>query len=85
MEKKDIIYTKVWKINKQLVVAETIEKAIEVYKSHLDFPYNEITSIQSVTDGGLISDNSALMWNPEVNDDIKNPESYPEEKESEKK
>lgn len=85
MEKKDIIYTKVWKINKQLVVAETIEKAIEVYKSHLDFPYNEITSIQSVTDGGLISDNSALMWNPEVNDDIKNPESYPEEQESEKK
>ena len=74
MEKKNIITTKVWKINDQLVVANTIEEAIEVYKTHLDFPYNEIKSINAVTDGGIIGSNSALMFNSSFEDDMQNPE-----------
>lgn len=62
MKKENVKFTKVWKINgKSLVVADTIEKAIELYKVNYEFPYNDIESIESVIShcGG---DNSALIY-----------------------
>lgn len=39
----EIKYTRVYIINEKLVVADKIEKAIEVYKSK--YPYNKIESL----------------------------------------
>lgn len=52
--------TKVWKVNgKQMVVADTIEEAITVYKNKYEFPYNEVKSIEAVE--CTFSDNSAFI------------------------
>ena len=51
--------TKVWRVNSsQLVIADTIEEAIKVYKSKYEFPYNEVTSIEAVNLTGCISSNN---------------------------
>lgn len=41
-------YTKVWKVNKMLVVADTIEEAIKVYQDNGEFPYNEVKEVALV-------------------------------------
>ena len=48
MNKEDIKHTKVWRINRDMVVADTIEDAITLYKTYYEYPYNEITSIELV-------------------------------------
>lgn len=40
--------TKVWKVNRNLVVADTIEDAIKIYQTHYKYPYNEIDEISIV-------------------------------------
>lgn len=58
MDRKDIGTTKVWKIDKTLVVAPTIEEAVELYQSLYDFPYNRINIIEAVRIRDYISDDS---------------------------
>lgn len=41
-------YTKVWKVNRNLVVADTIEEAIKVYQDNGEFPYNQVTEVSLV-------------------------------------
>lgn len=58
MTKEDIKHTHVWKVNKDMVVADTIEDAIEVYRNYYEFPYNKVTSVEEITyyrDTALIS------------------------------
>lgn len=61
MKKEDIRLTHVWKINKSIVVADTIEEAIVVYKTNYEFPYNDIDCIEKITLGGYTDDNIALI------------------------
>ncbi len=61
MEKEKIKYTRVWNINSCcLVVADTIEEAIEVYKTN----YNDdnIDSIEKVMNATYGGDNIALIY-----------------------
>lgn len=41
-------YTKVWKVNRQLVVADTIEDAIKVYQDNVEYPYNQVDEVSVV-------------------------------------
>ena len=61
MKKEDIRFTCVWKVNKSIVVADTIEDAIALYKANYDFPYNDIDIIEKLTLGGYTDDNIALI------------------------
>lgn len=40
--------TKVWRVNRDLVIADTIEDAVKIYQTNYDFPYNEIDEISIV-------------------------------------
>ena len=56
-------YTKVWKINNDLVVADSIEDAISLYKERYDYPSNFIHSIEAVNlSGNTIKNNDAIVY-----------------------
>lgn len=60
--------TYVWQVNKSLVVAYTIEEAIDAYKTNYEFPYNDVFAVKKVgTDGSYTeyANNSAIIkvWN----------------------
>ena len=50
--KNNIKYTEIYRINKLLVVADSIESAIKLYKNKYEFPYNEINTIERITTSG---------------------------------
>ena len=45
-EKPNIDRTKVWKVNKELVVADTIQEAIETFRESCEYPNNEVTFVE---------------------------------------
>jgi len=47
-DKPNIVFTKVWKINHGLVIANTIEEAISTFKEAYKYPYDEIENIELV-------------------------------------
>lgn len=51
MNAKCIKHTHVWKVNEKLVVASSLEDAIEIYKAYYEYPYNDIYEIERVTCG----------------------------------
>ena len=56
-------YTKVWKVNDELVVADNIEAAISLYKERYDYPSNIINSIEAVNlSGDIIKNNNAITY-----------------------
>lgn len=60
--------THVWRINGQLIVADTIEKAIEVFKSKFEYPANEVDKIERVYNDGHPETSVAYM---EIKPDLK--------------
>lgn len=64
--------THVWRINGQLIVADTIEKAIEVFKNEYEYPANEVDKIERVYNDGhpetsvayMESNDEPLKFNP---------------------
>lgn len=51
-------FTKIWKVNKRLVVADTIEEAISLYKMYID---DNITNIVAVGDDNIPTDYLAII------------------------
>ena len=64
MDKNNIEYTRVWRINgNTLVVARSIEEAIEIFKTRYEFPYNDIYSIDKIVASDLSKDeDTALVY-----------------------
>ena len=64
MDKNNIEYTRVWRINgNTLVVARSIEKAIEIFKTRYEFPYNDINSIDKIVASELYKEeDTALIY-----------------------
>ena len=60
--------THVWRINGQLIVADTIEKAIEVFKNEYEYPANEVDKIERVYNDGHPETSVAYM---EIKPDLK--------------
>lgn len=52
-------YTKVWRVNRQLVVADSIEEAIRVYQDNYEYPYNDVKEI-SLVDGHCSNANALI-------------------------
>lgn len=48
MTKEDITTTRVWQVNETMVVAETLEAAVEIYRSKYSYPYNAVETLQMV-------------------------------------
>ena len=46
-------YTRIWKINNQLVVADTIEDAISLYKIYTNDSVSDITNIVAIGNGNI--------------------------------
>lgn len=61
----NITYTKIWRIEHKLVIADTIEEAIEVYKTWAksvgDFISTDITAIKAIGDNQIPEDFNALI------------------------
>ena len=53
--------THVWRINGQLIVADTIEKAIELFKNEYEYPANEVDKIERVYNDGHSKTSVAYM------------------------
>ena len=64
MDKNNIEYTRVWRINgNTLVVARSIEEAIEIFKTRYEFPYNDINSIDKIIASELYKEeDTALIY-----------------------
>lgn len=61
--------THVWRINGQLIVADTIEKAIEVFKGKFEYPANEVDKIERVYNDGYPETSIAYMeYKPDLED-----------------
>lgn len=54
-------YTRVWNINKQLVVAPTVEDAISLYKSYTQDNFTDITNIVAVGDDNIPQNYFAII------------------------
>ena len=64
--------THVWRINGQLIVADTIEKAIEVFKNEYEYPANEVDKIERVyNDGHLKTSGAYVEIKPDLKDNRK--------------
>ena len=58
-------YTRIWRVEHKLVVADTIEEAIEVYKSWIksirDLMPTDITTIKAISDNQIPENFDALI------------------------
>ena len=58
----DYRYTRLWRINHTLVIADSIEEAIELYKTKFNDPiYNDITSIKAIGNNQIPEDFDVLI------------------------
>ena len=61
----DYTYTRIWRIEHKLVIANTIEEAIKVYKTWAEFVGNvipdDITTIKAISDNQIPEDFNALI------------------------
>lgn len=48
MTKEDITTTRVWQVNETMVVAETLEEAVEIYRNKYSYPYYAVETLQMV-------------------------------------
>lgn len=48
MTKEDITTTRVWQVNKDLVIADKLEEAVEIYRNKYSYPYNAVETLQMV-------------------------------------
>ena len=51
MKKEDIKATKVFMVDGILVIAETIQQAIEIYETNEETPYNTAHNVQEIKNG----------------------------------
>ena len=55
-------FTRVWQVDHKLVVANTIQEAVELYKAYMGKDYaDEPYSIQAISTASALSDYNALI------------------------
>lgn len=58
----DCRLTQVWLVNEKLVVADTIEDAISLYKKYYDNPIPpDITKVEAIANNSILKDYKAII------------------------